>query len=86
MKFSMEKKGFSLVELMIVVAVVAVLIALAIPSYTHYVRKANRKKVLEGTEQKQQEKSSALEPTDEDVGDFLREVQELAARLRKPRK
>ena len=42
MKFSMEKKGFSLVELMIVVAVVAILVALAIPSYTHYVRKANR--------------------------------------------
>ncbi len=35
-------RGFSLVELMIVVAIVAILVALALPSYTRYVRKANR--------------------------------------------
>jgi len=42
MKHKARKKGFSLVELMIVVAIVAILVALAIPSYTKYIRKANR--------------------------------------------
>ena len=35
-------KGFTLIELMIVVGIVAILVALAVPSYTRYVRKANR--------------------------------------------
>jgi type IV pilus assembly protein PilE len=42
MKDKISKKGFTLVELMIVIAVVAILVALAIPSYTAYIRKANR--------------------------------------------
>jgi type IV pilus assembly protein PilE len=42
MKHRAGKKGFSLVELMIVVAIVAILVALALPSYSRYVRKANR--------------------------------------------
>jgi len=42
MKQTNRKRGFSLVELMIVVAVVAILVALALPSYSRYVRKANR--------------------------------------------
>jgi len=42
MKHTNRKWGFSLVELMIVVAIVAILVALALPSYTRYVRKANR--------------------------------------------
>ena len=37
-----NRKGFSLIELMIVVGVVAILVALAIPSYSQYIRKANR--------------------------------------------
>ena len=42
MKCKTNRKGFTLVELMIVIAVVAILVALAIPSYTQYIRKANR--------------------------------------------
>ena len=37
-----DRRGFTLVELMIVVGIVAILVALALPSYTKYVRKANR--------------------------------------------
>jgi len=42
MKCETSKKGFTLVELMIVIAIVAILMALAIPSYTQYIRKSNR--------------------------------------------
>lgn len=42
MKISITQNGFTLIEVMITVSIVAILVALAIPSYTHYVRKANR--------------------------------------------
>ena len=42
MKFKIKGKGFTLIELMIVVAIVALLVALALPSYSRYVQKANR--------------------------------------------
>jgi len=42
MKNITTKKGFTLVELMIVIAIVGILVALAMPSYARYIRKANR--------------------------------------------
>lgn len=47
MKHQSNRNGFSLIELMVVVAIVAILVALALPSYTHYVRKANRTEAQE---------------------------------------
>jgi type IV pilus assembly protein PilE len=38
----MKKNGFSLIELMIAVGIVGILAAIAIPSYSAYVRRANR--------------------------------------------
>jgi type IV pilus assembly protein PilE len=42
MKRETNRKGFTLVELMIVIAIVATLVALSIPSYRQYIRKSNR--------------------------------------------
>ena len=38
-----KSKGFTLIELMVVVAIVAILAAIAYPSYREYVRRGNRR-------------------------------------------
>lgn len=42
MKRKQSFRGFTLVELMVVVAIVALLVALSLPAYQRYIRKANR--------------------------------------------
>lgn len=42
MNTGIKRKAFTIIELMIVIVIVAILVALALPSYTQYVRKANR--------------------------------------------
>lgn len=44
-------KGFSLVELMVAVAIVAILAAIGYPSYTEYVRKSKRSDAHAGIQQ-----------------------------------
>ena len=41
-KYTMKNSGFSLIEIMMVIGIVAILVALASPGYQHFVRKANR--------------------------------------------
>lgn len=51
---SLRHRGFTLIELMIVVAVVAILGAIAVPSYNEYIRRAHRADARAGLLQAQQ--------------------------------
>lgn len=43
---NLDKRGFTLIELMIVVAIVGILAAIAYPSYTNYLKRTQRTAVI----------------------------------------
>ena len=49
-----KQKGFTLIELMIVVAVIGILSAIALPSYNEYIRRGHRAEARAGLLQAQQ--------------------------------
>lgn len=51
---TMRQKGFTLIEVMIVVAIVGILSAIAIPSYSEYIRRGHRADARAGLLQAQQ--------------------------------
>jgi len=60
------QKGFTLIELMIVVAIIGILAAVAIPAYSNYTKKAKFTEVSQST----QAMKSAIEACQADTGDL----------------
>lgn len=50
MKNIRKTSGFTLIELMIVIAIIGILVAIAIPSYQNYTRRAHYAEIVQATE------------------------------------
>ena len=67
-KIRKDKKGFTLVELIVVLVILAILIAMLLPTLTGYISKANEKKVIsEGRQILMAAKTVAAEDYNSDV-------------------
>ena len=67
MMMKKAQQGFTLIELMIVVAIIGILAAVAIPAYSNYTKKAKFTEVSQAT----QAMKSAVEACQADTGDLL---------------
>ncbi len=66
----LNKKGFTIVELVIVIAVIAILAAVLIPTYSSVVEKAKTSKALQAARNTYTEYIADLDYTKEQPGDY----------------
>lgn len=72
-----NEKGFTLIEILVVVIILGILIAIAVPVYIHAVSQANRQvveanlRMIDSTILQYRLINEATEPTENDLADFL---------------